>query len=116
MNRKDDTTTRYNTVNDSADVAPIENSTAPPRLDPDKYRAYLANMEMTEAQQDEFLETLWNIMRTFVEIGWGLDSVQTLFSGIVEKAMRDERDTLEQKDHFNQIAGHSGDDNKERSC
>ena len=112
MNRKDNTTPHIGAMDSAAETPAI----APLRLDPDKYRAYLANMEMTEAQQNEFLETLWNIMRTFVEIGWGLDSVQTLFSGIVEKAMHDERETLEQKDHFNQIAGHSGDDNKERSC
>jgi hypothetical protein len=28
--------------------------------------------------QDEWLETLWNMMGTFVDLAWGTDSVQTV--------------------------------------
>lgn len=50
--------------------------TSPPAFDPDKYRIYLENSELTEDQQREYLEILWSIMMTFVELGFGLDSVQ----------------------------------------
>ena len=45
---------------------------------PEKYRDQLADYELTKEQEDELLTTLWHIMRTFVELGWGLDSVQLL--------------------------------------
>jgi hypothetical protein len=48
----------------------------PLQLDPEEYRECLKDFDLTEAQQNELLEVLWNIMRTFVEIGFGLDSVQ----------------------------------------
>ena len=50
--------------------------TSTPPCDPDKYRVYLEGTELTEDQQREYLETLWSIMATFVELGFGLDSVQ----------------------------------------
>lgn len=84
----------------------------PLELDPDEYREYLAAFDLTEAQQNELLQTLFNIMRTFVEIGFGLDPVQNIFSGIVEKALQEESGTLENKEHFNQIATSEGDPNE----
>lgn len=50
--------------------------TSTPSFDPDKYRIYLEDSELTEDQQREYLEILWSIMMTFVELGFGLDSVQ----------------------------------------
>jgi len=32
--------------------------------------------DLTYEQQTELLQTLWNIMSTFVDIGWGVDTVQ----------------------------------------
>ncbi|MEW7988313.1 MAG: hypothetical protein AB2799_21175 [Candidatus Thiodiazotropha sp.] len=85
------------------------------KLDPEKYRDYLDEFELSEEQQNELLETLWHIMRTFVEIGWGLDSVQSVFSGIAEKAMHEDSGALQEKDHFNQLAETNGQSNTERS-
>ncbi len=51
----------------------------PLALDPDKYRDHLEEFDLTPEQQNELLETLWHILRTIVDIGFGLDSVQ-LFS------------------------------------
>lgn len=55
-------------------------------FDPEKYRAHLEEFEFTEAQQNELLETLWYILRTFVDIGFGLDAVQLFASERSEKA------------------------------
>ena len=55
------------------------NAVPPLKLDPDDYRADLAEFDLTKEQQDELLQTLWNIMSMMVDLGWGLDSVQ-LFS------------------------------------
>jgi hypothetical protein len=32
----------------------------------------------SEKVQDEWLETLWNMMGTFVDLAWDTDSVQTV--------------------------------------
>jgi hypothetical protein len=42
-------------------------------LDAEKYMAELAEFDLTEAQKREFLETLWSIMRSFVELGFRAD-------------------------------------------
>jgi hypothetical protein len=47
-------------------------------FDPEKYRKYLAETGWSEKAQDECLETLWNMMGTFVDLAWGTDSVQTV--------------------------------------
>ena len=81
------------------------------KLDPDKYRGHLEPFDLSEAQQNELLATLWNILRSFVEIGFGLDSVQ-LFS-TAEHGLRaeitgpDSGKTLEdhhQRQRFNRTA------------
>ena len=41
--------------------------------DPERYRAALAEFDLTEAQETELLQTLWSIMRTFVEMGFSAD-------------------------------------------
>ncbi|MCU7839797.1 MAG: hypothetical protein KZQ94_10525 [Candidatus Thiodiazotropha sp. (ex Troendleina suluensis)] len=106
------------TINDNVAASPeaLESDGAQPlQLDPEKYRTYLDEFELSEEQQNELLETLWHIMRTFVEIGWGLDSVQSVFSGIAENAMHEDSGALQEKDHFNQLAGTNGESNTERS-
>jgi hypothetical protein len=47
-------------------------------FDPEKYRKYLAETGWSEKVQDEWLETLWNMMGTFVDLAWDTDSVQTV--------------------------------------
>jgi hypothetical protein len=47
-------------------------------FDPEKCRKYLAKTGWSEKVQDECLETLWNMMSTFVDLAWGTDSVQTV--------------------------------------
>lgn len=52
---------------------------------PDKYRQYVEDCDMTEAQQLEFLRTLWDIMATFVRLGFGVEAaLPSLFQNAVE--------------------------------
>ena len=50
--------------------------TSTPPFDPEKYRTYLEDTELSEEQQVEYLKVLWSIMITFVDLGFGVDSVQ----------------------------------------
>jgi hypothetical protein len=52
-----------------------------PALEPDpaRYRAALAEFDLTEAQETELLQTLWSIMHTFVEMGFTVDVCGQLF-------------------------------------
>ena len=50
-------------------------------FDPEKYRKYLAETGWSEKVQDEYLETLWNMMSTFVDLDWGADSVHRFKNG-----------------------------------
>jgi len=47
-------------------------------FDPEKYRKYLAETGWSEKVQDEWLETLLNMMGTFVDLAWDTDPVQTV--------------------------------------
>lgn len=42
---------------------------AVPKFDPAKYAAHLDGLDLTEAQERAFLETLWSIMLGFVDLG-----------------------------------------------
>ena len=46
-----------------------------PELDPADYLPDMEGFAMTEAQKIELLETLWSIMRSFVEMGVDIASV-----------------------------------------
>jgi len=54
-------------------------SPAPPSLDIDAYLPMIADIEITEHQKREFLETLWSIMCHFVDMGFGVDSLLLIF-------------------------------------
>ena len=60
--------------------------TRPLQFDPEKYRHMLDTIELTEAEKDEMLGVLWEIMQSFVLLGWGLDPTQSVFASIAQKA------------------------------
>ena len=45
-------------------------------FDYEKYAPYLEDADLTEEQKREFLETLWSIMVSFVDLGFGIHPVQ----------------------------------------
>lgn len=46
--------------------------------DLEKYRPYLDGYDMTEAQKDEFIHTLWTIMEAFADRAFGLHPAQQI--------------------------------------
>jgi hypothetical protein len=60
---------------DAADLADNTLAARPAALElaAAKYRADVEEFEMTDAQKAELLETLWSIMRSFVELGFSVN-------------------------------------------
>lgn len=63
------------------EIADKEVISAVPALDisVDKYQSYLEDFNLTDSQEREFLETLWSIMASFVEMGFSVDICAQLF-------------------------------------
>ena len=55
-------------------------------FDPDRYRVHLSDIEIDQAQQDELLRVLWEMMSTMVNIGWGVDNVQLVLPELFNEA------------------------------
>ncbi|MBJ7579306.1 hypothetical protein JHC09_15625 [Devosia sp. MC532] len=55
-----------------------DNATAyrPLAFDPTPYLHHLADADLTDAQKVELLETLWQIMVHFVDLGMGISPIQ----------------------------------------
>ena len=56
------------------------------RCQPDIYRADIASLNLTREQEDELLQTLWEIMRSMVEISWGVDNINSLLPDMFDNA------------------------------
>jgi len=55
-----------------------------PPFDPADYKDEIAGFDLTEQQQEEFLRTLWHIMAAFVDLGWGVSSLQNVLPGLAQ--------------------------------
>ena len=66
-------------------------------FDPDHYRHHLEGMDISEEEAQELMAVLWQIMQTFVDIGWGVDAVQQVFPELFEKTSTNPETTLQQK-------------------
>ncbi len=53
-------------------------------FDVSRYIDDLKDFDISEAEKVAFLETLCLIMKTFVDIGWGVDSIQRIFPQLTE--------------------------------
>ncbi|MDG1168142.1 MAG: hypothetical protein P8N14_03015 [Sulfitobacter sp.] len=53
---------------------------SPPTLtvDVEKYQAFLDGADMTEVQKEEFLQALWSIIVSFVDLGFGVHPLQAV--------------------------------------
>jgi len=45
-------------------------------VDVDKYQSLLDDATLTQAQKEEFLQALWSIIVSFVELGFGVHPLQ----------------------------------------
>ncbi len=46
------------------------------KLDPEEFKAFIEEYDLSEDQSQEYLEILWQIVVTFVDLGFGIDPVQ----------------------------------------
>ena len=46
------------------------------KVDVERYQSYLDGTNMTDAEKEEFLQTLWQIIVGFVELGYGVHPLQ----------------------------------------
>lgn len=67
-----------------------------PPLDVHRYRSELEGLALTEDQQAELLRTLYFIMATFVDWGFGVDSVQRLFPALADFSSTPDSNALEE--------------------
>jgi len=95
----------------NTDISTTNDTAAPLKLEPDDYRHNLGEFDLTEDQQNELLQSLWYIMSTLVDIGWGVDTVQLLLPDIFAEVAPDSKKLVESKNtsEFDQAA-----DNQER--
>jgi hypothetical protein len=75
-------------------IAPVPMCSSP-QFDAAKYRQHLEGFDLTEEQQTELLAILWRILATFVDLGFGVDSVQ-LLPALAQASAEDEVDQLEE--------------------
>ena len=51
---------------------------------PEDYYEDIAHLQLTQEQADEMLLTLWQMMSTMVNIGWGVDTLQMILPDLFE--------------------------------
>jgi len=73
--RSDDVTSD---ARDEGSVPEIGALPSAPAFDPAEYREELKALDISDAEAEEFLAILWDILRSFVEIGFGVDSVSAV--------------------------------------
>ncbi len=56
-------------------VADRQPSSVTPVFDPKRYADEIADLDLTEDQAAEYLGTIWEIMKAFVDLGFGVDSI-----------------------------------------
>ncbi len=70
-------------------------------LDPDKYRQDLNDSEVTDEQAAEYLQVLWDIMHSMVDMGMGLDDIQMFLPLGVKNTGQDSGKDSTMKDSIN---------------
>ena len=81
-------------------------------FEPDRYLKHVEDFQMTEAQKVEFLRALWDIMSTFVRLGFGVESVlPTIFQRALESTADGVEETIPTHE-FNVAADAQGENNE----
>jgi len=92
--------TMTNTNNTQQDDA-TDNATLSVTLDHALYERYLDESDLSEEQKQEFLQTLWNIIVSFVDLGFEvhpLQQAQEQLQPVIEKNSSDKCDVIQVKD------------------
>lgn len=67
------------------------------KVDVERYQKYLDDSDMSAAEKEEFLQTLWQIMMSFVELGYGVHPLQEVCgkdAGTVSGRAKDAMDAV----------------------
>ncbi|CAM5541632.1 hypothetical protein [Eoetvoesiella caeni] len=77
----------------------------------EQYLEYLQDCELTEAQKVEFLQTLWDIMATFVRLGFDLEYALPI---LLQKASENGENALEQSIPTHEFNAATADEESEK--
>lgn len=74
----------------SLGVSAFSNNNDAPRFpslvfDPEKYRQYVRDFDLSEAEQEELLQAIWAIMVAFVDFGMKIHPVQLVIKDVNER-------------------------------
>lgn len=76
-----------------------------PPLDVDKYRKFVEDMDISDEECVELLRILWSIMATFVDLGFGVESVQRCLPALAEFSLAASPSEVKEVDgKFNEAA------------
>src|SRR5688572_12119081 len=81
----------------AGDLEPAAQHLAIPPLNAQRYLEQLDELELPEEQKTEILNALWHIMATFVELGFGVDSVQNILPAVAEISFESQADGVEKE-------------------
>lgn len=103
----------------SKDINPVEPPTPQTSsvlpFSAERYLHHVEDCEMTQAQKTEFLAALWDIMSTFVRLGFGVESVlPTLFQEASSNAPHGLEQSIPTHD-FNVAAGEGPEGHEEEN-
>ncbi len=70
----------------------------PSDFDPAEYLPDMEEFDLSEEQATELLTTLWEIMKAFVDLGFGVDSIHRIFPELVGVSGELEADQVDSKD------------------
>lgn len=76
-------------------------------LDVKKYEAQMEEFDFTDEQRVEILQTLWTMMATFVDLGFGTEPVQHFLGQWVSESLQSPDDRIKDKSpssRFNEVA------------
>ncbi len=63
-------------------------------VDLEEYKHDLSEFDLNEAQKEELLRVLWQIMCAFAELGWGVNSIQLAVPDLTDFSSEPELDEL----------------------
>ncbi len=85
-------------TNGSLNGLPKEQPAGDLPFDAEKYKGFKEVSDLTEEQQVEFLQTLWSMMKAFVDLGFGVNSIQSFIPELVLNPSEPIVDPVELKD------------------
>jgi len=77
-------------------------------FDASKYQDCMEDIDLPDEKKVELLQTLWWIMATFVDLGFGVDSVQNYLPALKEFPSEFAEDGLEETIEGREIAAPNG--------